>query len=306
MGLDVTGLANYVDQNKLELIRASLLKGRTMELINVQAGIKHTAAINILTSTDAWAAGGGCGFNATGDVVLSQRNIVVADLQNHKSICLKDLNKKYTSTLMNAGSYEDSLPFEALYSEELSAQTSKMIDTLAWKGDTANGLADNNTLTDGYIKIIDAEGTVVDGGAGTMSAATIIDEVDVMVSLVPVDVISSEDVKIFMGLTEFRVYTAALTKANLYHYKAEEGKDFRMYVPGTNVEVIGLAGLNASGRMFLGETSNFYAGVDMLDDSEKFDLFFAKEANEMRLIQEMKIGFQIAFPARIVSNSIAI
>ena len=231
---------------------------------------------------------------------MEQRTIAVSDIKKNESICLNDLEAKYTQIGMKAGSYNEELPFAQLYSDEIAGQTAKFIETLAWQGNTAG--AGNMVLADGLVKIIDAEATVVTGTAKAMDAANIVDAVDEMIAAIPGDVVEGEDLRLFMGHSEYRIYTKALRDANLFHYDGQDGADFETYAPGTNVKVTAVGGLNGLARMFLMESANAHAGTDLLDDAESFRLFYSQDNDEVRLIQKMKIGFQVAFPARIVSN----
>jgi hypothetical protein len=45
-----------------------------------------------------------------------------------------------------------------------------------------------------------------------------------------------------------------------------------------------------------------YVGSDLLNDAEDFKIFFSEDNDEVRFKQKLKIGFQMAFPERIVSN----
>ena len=158
MSLDLSALGNYTDETKNELVRKSLLGGRTIGLANIQAGIKTTAPINILES-DAVFQAGACGFNASGTTTLSQRPITVKKIKINEAMCIEDLEAKYTQTLLRAGSTQEEMPFEALYSEEKAAKIQKELEKLAWQGDT--GGSGNLALADGLIKIIDNDGATV-------------------------------------------------------------------------------------------------------------------------------------------------
>jgi hypothetical protein len=37
-------------------------------------------------------------------------------------------------------------------------------------------------------------------------------------------------------------------------------------------------------------------GTDLLNEEERFEIFYAKEADEVRFVAEFKAGVQIAFP----------
>lgn len=299
MSLNLAGLSSYTDENKMDLVRASLLSGKTLSLISVQPDIKSSAAINILSSTPLWAAGA-CGWSASGSTILTQRTLSVAPIKKNEAICVDDLEAYYTQSKMKAGSYNEDLPFEQLYSEELAGQTAKFVEQLTWQGDTAG--AGNLALADGLIKLIDAEGSVVTGTILAMDAANIINAVDEMVAAIPEDVVDSDDLTLFMGTPEYRIYAKALRDANLFHYDGKEGSNFEMFVPGTNVKVVAVGGLNGEARMFLCEASNLFAGTDLLNDAEQFRIFYSEDNDEVRVIQKMKIGFNMAFPERIVSN----
>jgi hypothetical protein len=43
-----------------------------------------------------------------------------------------------------------------------------------------------------------------------------------------------------------------------------------------------------------------WVGTDLLNEQEKFELFYAKEADEMRFVTEFKLAVQVAFPDEVV------
>lgn len=298
MSLDLTALSAYTDENKMPLVRKAILGGKTLGLITVQPDIKSSAAINILEGSAVFQAGA-CGFDASGTTTLTQRILSVAKIKQNEAICVDDLEAFYTQTMMKAGSYNEEIPFAQLYSEEKAARSAKAIEKLVWQGDTAG--SGNLAMTDGLIKVIDAESAVVTGTTKALDAANIIDAVDEMYAAIPEDVLEAEDLHLFMPMEKYRVYTKALRDANLYHYSIADG-DFEIMIPGTNVKAIGVPGLNGTDRIFLCEASNLFAGTDLLNEQEEFKIFYADEADEVRVINKFKLGFNVAFPERIVSN----
>ena len=300
MAVDLTALTAYVDENKLPLIRETLLTAKTISLINVQPNIKTTAPINIFSHTPIFQAGA-CGWNHAGSTVLSQRQLAVDSFKINYAQCVDDYEAYYTQTLMNPGSYNQDLPTEQLYSEEIAGKSSKAIEIMAWQGDKVGG-SGNNLMTDGFIKIIDAEGAVTTGTALAMDAANIIAGVDQMVAAIHEDVVASDDLILAMGYPEFRIYMNALKQANMFHIDSAEGSNWEYTVHGTNVKVVALAGLNGLSRMFLVEASNLFMGTDLLNDSEQFSIRYSEDNDEVRILMKAKIGFNIAFPNRVVSN----
>jgi len=301
MAFDLSGLSAYVDEQKMDLIRRGLMDARTVNVISVQPGIKSSATINILGSTQVWQAGA-CGFNASGTTALTQRTISVCDIKKNESLCLNDLEAYYTQAAMRPGSYNESIPFEALYAEEVVGQTSKFIEKLAWRGDVSLPVSNELSLCDGFVKIIEAEGDVTVVTGETLDAAGIVDAIDAMVSALPEDVAEADDLKVFLSIADYRTYAKALRDANLFHYTGAEnqGGEFRQPVPGSaNVEVVGLGGM-VTGKAILAEASNLYMGTDLLNDGENFKISYDEHEDDVKVIQKMKVGFQVAFPERIV------
>jgi len=310
MSLDVTGLSAYTDENKMDLIKKSVLEGRTLEFITVQPDIKSSATINILDSTLVGQAGS-CGWNEDGTTALTQRTISVCPIKVNEAICLNTLEAYYTQKMMNPGSYNENIPFEQLFSEDKAAKISAMIEDIIWKGDILG--SGNTALCDGFLKVIDAEGTVVDGNVDAVPAATgitaanVIDIIDGMVGVIPADIINAEDLVLFVGYDVYRTYAKALRDANLFHYTGAEnqGQEFSQMVPGTNVKIVAVRGLNGTNRLILSRTANMYAGVDMLNDAEDFSIFYSKDNDEVRFLAKFKIGVQVAFPEFVVEFTLA-
>tara|TARA_R110001592_G_scaffold16104_4_gene68944 strand:+ start:437 stop:1336 length:900 start_codon:yes stop_codon:yes gene_type:complete len=299
MSLDLSALSAFTDENKMPLIRKAILGGKTLGLISLQPDIKTSAAINILEGSAVFQAGA-CGFNASGTTTLTQRLLTVKKIKQNEAICVDDLEAYWTQTMMKAGSFNEEIPFSQMYSEEKAARSAKALEKLVWQGDTTG--SGNLAMVDGLIKIIDAESSVVTGTTKALDAANIVDAVDEMVAAIPEDVLEAEDLHLFMPMEKYKIYTKALRDANLFHYGDFADGDYLITIPGTNVKAIGVPGLNGTARIFLCEASNLFAGTDLLNEQEEFKIFYADEADEVRVIQKFKIGFQVAFAERIVSN----
>lgn len=303
MALNLSGLSAYTDENKMELIKRSILKGRTMEMIQIQADIKSSAMINIIDSTLV-AQAGSCGFSSADTTTLTQRELKVSKVKINESICVDDLESFYIQKSMNSGSYNTDLPFEQIYAEIKADKIASLIEDQIWRGDITNG-SGNLALVDGLLVAIDAASGVVDGNPTNVTVATgitatnVVGLVDGMVALMPEDIMESDNVKLFVPYAIFTKYTLALRNANLFHQSPIDG-DYKVNIYGTNVEMIATKGLKGTNRMILADTNNLYAGVDLMNDSEQFDIFYAKEADEIRFVSKYKLGANIAFPEFIV------
>jgi hypothetical protein len=299
MSLNVAGLTAYVDQTKMELIRKFVLEGRSASFLTIQPDIKSSASINILSS-ELVAQQGGCGFTNEGQTILTQQPLTVCPLKVNESICLDTLEQYYTQYMMNPGSYNTQIPFEQTYVLDKIANISSLIDTLIWQGDTST--TGQTSLCDGFITLADTtySGSVINGNTSSATAITpsnIIQLIDDMSSSINVNIINMDDLYLYVGYDTYRTYQIALRNANLFHYNGQQdqGENFSQMIPGQNIRVIALKGLNNTNKMFLSTKSNMYYGVDMLNDYENFELFYSQDFQEVRMVAKWKMGVNAAF-----------
>ena len=310
MSLDLTALSNYVSENAEQLTAAAIFSAKTASMIeakgNVQVGIKSSETINVMTTDAVFQTGGTCGFNASGTTSITQRSLAVGKIKVQEAICPKTFEAKYTQKALKQGSSYDYMAYATEYSNQKVARIGAALETAIWQGDTASGNANLNKF-DGFVKIIDALGF---GGAGdpingntsaltTLTTANVRTAVDEIFLAIPAALLDKDDVVIFCGNDTFREYVVALRDANLFHYAADVSNQ-EIIVPGTNVKIIGVNGLNGLDKFMCLSLSNMYLGTDMLNEQDKFELFYAKEADEMRFVVEFKLGCNVAFPDEVV------
>lgn len=314
MSLDLTGLSNYVKENEQQLATSLVFKPKTAQLIegagNVMVGVKSAEKINIMETDAVFQAGGTCGFNASGTTTFTQRSLTIGKIKVNEAICPKTFEAKYTQKALRAGSTYDYMPFADEYTAKKIEVIGKQLETALWQGDTGSGNANLNKF-DGLLKLIAPSGVlvsgVVDGNPDAETEITttnVISIVDGIYQLIPTSIVDNGDVVIFAGMDTFRKYTVALKAANLFHYAAEAA-DFEIVIPGTSIKLVGVNGLNGTDKLVATRLSNLYLGVDLLNEEERFELFYAKEADEMRFVAEFKMGVNYAFPSEIVYFQVA-
>lgn len=122
---------------------------------------------------------------------------------------------------------------------------------------------------------------------------------------IPTEVLDKDDMVIFIGMDWFRIWTDCLTNLNLFHYTAENS-NFELEIPGTRVKVIAVNGLNGTNRAFAGQLSNFFYGVDLLEDAENFEIYYSKDNDQVRFKSEFKAGVQIGQPSEITEFRLSV
>ena len=317
MGFDVSALANYTKENEALLVTSSVLGAKTAALIksagNVMVGVKSSEKINIMETDAIFQDGASCGFNASGSTTFTQRTVTPGKIKVNEALCPKDLEAKYLQKALPTGSMYDSVPFEQEYSEKKAKTIAAQLETALWQGDTTSVNVNLNKF-DGLVKLIGAATGVVAANASTfisgaplssITDANVISIFDGVYKAIPAKVVAADDMTIFCGQDLFRTYTIALKNSVSFNYQIDVKADSEFVLPGTTIKVVAVAGLNGTNKVYAMRLSNLFLGTDLLNEEEKFEIFYAKEADQVRFVSEFKMGVNIAFPDEAVKFILA-
>ena len=311
MSFDVSSLTNYVNEQSTDLISRLYFEKTSSDYFTLQSGVKKTDALHLLAVTAFPQDGSSCAVSASGDVTFTDRNLTVGQITYFSGFCMKDLIPKYTQILLRAGNAEtEDMAFEAEVADSIVKTILEHNETADWQGDTASANVYINRY-DGLIKIIDAATTAVDGNT---SAATAISSgasgnVDTLISDMcnarPAKVKSAANQVLFVGQDTFDKYVDTLNAKNLYHVNATDWANYTVSIPGKNVTLVGVVGLDGTNRMFLGTQENFFLGFDLQNDEEEFDMWYDKKDDKVYYRVKFKRGLQVAYPDEIVEFTLA-
>ena len=312
MSFSVGTLAAYTKENEQLLVASSVLGSKTASLIkeqgNVMVGVKSAETINIMDTDAIFQDGSSCGFNASGLTSFTQRTVTVGKIKVNEALCLKDLEAKYLQKALPAGSMYDSMIYAEEYSKRKTEKISSQLEKALWQGNTGSVDVNLNKFQ-GLISLITAAGaSVVNANSvafhGVVETAitdtNVVSIFDDIYKAIPAQVVDKDDMVIFCGMDTFRTYTVKLKSSNLFHYKYDEAANGQFFLPGTNVRVIAVQGLNGTNDIIAARISNFFIGTDLLNEEERFEIFYAKEADQVRFVSEFKMGINFAFPDEIV------
>jgi hypothetical protein len=309
MAFSVGSLADYTKENEALLVTNSVLGAKTAALIkssgNVMVGVKSSETINVMDTDAFFQAGGTCGFNASGTTSFTQRPVVVGKIKVNESLCPKALEAKYLQKALPTGSRYDSIPFEQEYSEKKASVIAAQLETAIWQGSLLSADGNLNKFK-GFIRhsleasasIIAANSsTFISGGpVASITSANVIAVFDAVYLAIPAKVVAKDDMTIFCGQDLFRTYTIALKNSANFHYQIDAKADSEFILPGTSIKVIAVSGLNGTNKIYACRLSNMFLGTDLLNEEERFEIFMAKEADEIRFVSEFKMGVNFAFP----------
>jgi hypothetical protein len=319
MALSFSGLSTYTKQLVKPLLTSAVFGAKTQQLIKdggiVIPNAKSSVAIPLM-DTDAVFGTQSCSFDPSGTTTFSQRTVTVGKIKVEEKICPKDLEAYFTQEALKAGStYEDfgNAEFQAAFLDKKNARISAQLETALWQGDTGSATANLNKF-DGLIKLIDAgspvlantSGFVSGGVVTTVSASNVIAATEGVYKAIPVAIINKGDVKIFVGNDWYRLLILAYRAENLFAYNPQDSQAGSFILPGTNIEIVSVNGLNGTGDAYAISLSNIALAVDLVDEEGSYKMWYSEDNNDVRYRVEFKMGVNVAFPSEAVAFKAAI
>ena len=289
----VSTITGYVEQHSEELLSKSLLTGDSQKLFNLITDVKGDQALNIMDVDVVFQDGSDCGWSASGNTEFTQRVLHGKPIKVNMNFCDKKLLKTVHQHAVKIAAGTESMPFEEKWTSQIVDGVKEGIEKMIYQGQK-----DQTNEFEGLISILsDASAATTNVNAVTGTSA--------YAFLKSVAAAISDKIKepvILCSKVLYREFMQDLVAANLYHYDPANGAN-EYLLPGTDIKVIGVVGLNGAADYeyaFAGSLKNFYYGVDLENDEEKFDLWYSKDNREFRLDIEFIGGTQVAFPAEVV------
>ena len=319
MALAFSGLSAYTKQLVKPLLTSAVFEAKTQQLILANGivipNVKSSVAIPLM-ETDAVFAAQSCSFDASGTTTFSQRSITVGKIKVEEKICPKDLEAYFTQEALKAGStYEDfgNADFQKAFLDKKNARIAAQLETAIWQGDSTGATANTNKF-DGLQKLIAGGSPVnanVSGYTGvatitTVTASNVIAATEGIYKAIPVAVLAKGDVKIFVGNDWYRLLILAYRALNLFAYNPQDSQASSFILPGTNVEVVSVNGLNTTGDAYAISLGNIAMAVDLVDEENSYKMWYSEDNNDVRYRVEFKLGVNVAFVSEVVSFLAAI
>lgn len=302
MAFNVSSLPAYVEQRRLSLLASLVLEGRTLDRMVKQTGIKTSGAINYLATNPVWQEGNGCGFNASGNATLTQRTINTGLIKINMDFCPDTLLGKWAEYEVAIGAGRERLPFEEEIMNDILKNVRADLEKAIWQGDTASSDTQLQHF-DGLLKIAGAEADVIDVAISAGTSAY--EAIKSVIAAVP-DEIWADRAKVFVSPAVFRSFMLELVEKNYYHYSgAQSDAPDEFYFPGTSIAVVNTPGLAGTNKIVASTEDNLYYGTDMVDNIDRFKLWYSDDNDIYRLKIEWNTGVQFAFPSMVVLGTIA-
>jgi hypothetical protein len=87
-----------------------------------------------------------------------------------------------------------------------------------------------------------------------------------------------------------------LVDLNFFHYSpAQIATMEEIIVPGTDMRVVKVPGLNGLDNIYTGKASHFVFGTDLSSDFDNYDLWFSQDDDVIYIRSKFRAGVQVPF-----------
>lgn len=285
----VTDIEGYVNQESDKLLSKSILGAESTKLFALQSGVKGNTAIHLMDTTIEFGDGSDCGWDETGETKFTNRIIEAKPIKVNMAFCDKKLLKTYAQHQVRVAAGQETLPFQEKWVNSIVDGIGEKLEQMIYFG-TGSGVE-----FEGIVPILNGDANTIKVSVNSGDTAYAL--IKAVAKAIPAAV---KNPVILVGKATYREYMQDLVGANLYHYDPANG-DNGYKLPGTDIKVIGVAGLDNATTYAIGASlENLVYGTDMEGDNEKFDLWYSKDNREFRLDVEFIAGVQTAFPEEVV------
>jgi hypothetical protein len=314
-GFTVTGLTTYIAENADDIYVAAITKAETLNFpgISIMAGVKNAQKIMLFANTAPFQVGGTCAFNASGSSTFTDRTLTVSPLKVNDTFCPEDLQIKFLSTKLIAGSNYDAMPFEKLITDSVVANVQIGMEQAIWKGDTASIGSNVLKQFNGWLKTIDAASPVYATPAAALTTGNIIGVMDNIYSLIPAALLNNpaKPLVSFMGWDTFRLLITALKNANAFNFFPDSTWLTGEFVmPGLGLKVKAVHGLDNGqlgeavsyrDRIVTTWAGNLFYGCDLTGEEETIKSWYSLDDQNIKYSIKWKAGTQIAYGSEVVT-----
>ena len=297
MGLNVSALNDFSNEVAGKVVPRMVFEGYTTSVLPIQTGIKYQEPLNIFDTTLVVQTGD-CVSTPSGSFTATQKTITVTQRTSFDGLCLDNLNPKYLGiSALDAGSYNETFKLAEVYTSQIVNQMKKDDDLWLWNSDNLSGLT---SVASGSV--------LVNAGTGSFTSTTALDVLDAYIAAIPADIADRDDLTIWMSVSNFRQYIAALRKSNNYYDGSVDGDraaagTLMSQYPFANVKVVGTPGITG-GRIVLMPDAYAVVGTDSLEDIDNFQLFYDINSDQLKHRLKHKLGVAVAFPEYILTNNL--
>jgi hypothetical protein len=286
--------STYAGELALPYIHAALLSGDTIAkgYVTLKEGVKYKAVLKKLSSgnlVQSWD----CAFTDDTDLTLAESVLTVTDLKVNLEVCKSQFAKDWEAMSTGRGFANDVVP--ANFSDFLigyaAANVAQNIEFNIWQGDF--GGAGSYTAFDGLEKKIKAA-TTLETDWASMSASTVIANMQAVLALLPASLIGDPEVKVYVNRATAQFYKQAVAALG-YAFEYNAFKEFNLQIDGYDIYVC--PGIS-NGTVVVSRPDNLFVGVDANSDFAEVkvvDMSLTDASDNVRMAMKFRVGTAVGF-----------
>jgi hypothetical protein len=225
-----------------------------------------------------------CGFAPAGSVTLNEVVLTPKKIKNELEICKEDLRQIWSAATMGFSAHNDQLPadVEQALLAEILADQAEATDSDIWNGDATNA-----GEFDGFIKLWNADATVIKGGTGEqitsiaapITEANVESELKKVLNAVPV-ALRRKNLNVVVSPNVMQAYSFYLISKGIASDGTADEKQAK-FGKYTLTEVNGLP----DNVIAVFETKNLYFGTGLMADHNEIRI---KDMDETDLTGQIR------------------
>lgn len=286
--------STYAGELALPYIHAAILSGDTLAkgYVTLKEGVKYKAVLKKLANSASLVQAAACDFNQQGSLTLTESVLTVADLMTNLELCKSEFTKDWEAAQTGRGFINDNVPsnFVDFLIGYAAAKVGETIEYTIWQGDTGGTYAS----FDGFEKklIAGLSGSADQTWAATLSASTVIANLNAVINALPAALIGSPDTKLYMNRATAQFYRQAITALG-YMQMYQAGDEFNLQFNGYDIYVC--PGIS-TGTVIAAQPSNLFVGVDANSDYAEVkvvDMSLTDASDNVRMAMRFRTGVQV-------------
>ena len=297
--------SSYAGKDAAGYIAAAILEANTLAKggVTVKQNVKFKEVIKKLATDANVIKNGGCDFDATGTVTLTERIIQPEEFQVNMQFCTKEFIDSWEAESMGFSAYnEPPKDFTAFVMSHVADLVSASTETNIWEGVNANA-----GQFDGLVTLALADSDVIDVGSyQPVTATNCIEKLGSIVDAIPSALYGKEDLHLYISQNIARAYVRALGGFASVGSNGYEGRGTNQDL-GDNLMFDGVKlfianGLNDDTAM-AAQKSNLYFGTGLLSDYNQakiIDMSDIDGSQNFRVIMRYTAGVQYGIGSEIV------
>ena len=297
--------SSYAGKDAAGYIAAAILEANTLAKggVTVKQNVKFKEVIKKLATDANVIKNGGCDFDATGTVTLTERIIQPEEFQVNMQFCTKEFVDSWEAESMGFSAYnEPPKDFTAFVMSHVADLVSASTETNIWEGVNSNA-----GQFDGLVTLALADSDVIDVAShAAVDSSNVIAKLGSIVDAIPSTLYGKEDLHLYISQNIARAYVRALGGFASVGSNGYEGRGTNQDL-GDNLMFDGVKlfianGLNDDTAM-AAQKSNLYFGTGLLSDYNQakiIDMSDIDGSQNFRVIMRYTAGVQYGIGSEIV------